>query len=217
MNQVITVSILDDHKVVTDGLRSVLNLRSDIQVTDVSNTVDSLMAQLVDRQPDVLILDYSLSSTVVGETRTGLTVAEDVLSKYPHVKILMLSMHESADVIVPCIEIGVHGYMLKSERDFDIAGAIRQVMENGAYFSPEIATQLALSIQRYKQDQIDITDRELEILEALFQGCTAKEAGIRLGISPKTVESHRKNLMEKFRPRMLPTSSTWPCIKGIYK
>ncbi|MBO6516803.1 MAG: response regulator transcription factor [Bacteroidia bacterium] len=195
----ITINLIDDHKVVSDGLTHVFGLEEDFLVSEVATSWRSGLAQLVDHQPDVLVLDYSLDPHK--QEKTGLDVAKEVMDSYPNIKILMLTMHTSPDIIVPVVEAGVHGYMLKSEKRFDIVRAIRYLHQEGHYFSPEIAPQLAMDMKRYRENYIDITDREQEVLEVMFRGHTAKEIADILCISPKTVETHRKHLLGKFDAR----------------
>ncbi len=194
----IKVNLVDDHKVVSDGLSLVLNDEEGIEVVNIAQSGKQLLAQLVDDQPDIIVMDYSLGRKNNLEIMNGLDTAKEVLLNYPTIKILMLTMHSSPEVVVPVVEAGVHGYMLKSEKDFDITKAIRRMYEEGDYFSPEIAPQLAMNITRYRQNHIDITAREQEVLEVMFKGNTAKEIAEILFISPKTVETHRKHLLEKF-------------------
>lgn len=111
--------------------------------------------------------------------------------------LLFLAMHNSADKIVKCVEAGVHGYMLKSEPNFDIAKAIREIHSQGHYFSPEISLHLAANLHRFKQNRIELTKREKEVLEALFKGNSTAEIADLLFISTNTVETHRKNLMKQ--------------------
>lgn len=194
----IKVSIVDDHKVVTDGLRVILNGEHDIEVLNVANSGEAALAQLKNGGvPHVMVLDYGLYGSS-GEQMNGLKTAEYILDGYPEVKILMLTMHQSLDFIVPCISAGVQGYMLKSEKNGDVAQAIRHLHLYGHYFSPEVAKDLALNSKKFNNDRFIVTDREQEVLNLLFEGYTTKEIAEKLFLSYHTVESHRKNLIQKF-------------------
>jgi DNA-binding NarL/FixJ family response regulator len=197
MNQ-ISVSIVDDHQVVLNGLTSVLEPLEDIIIQDVAQSGEMALAQLVSRQPDIVVMDYSLSTQPGEERLNGFETALKIMESYPQVKVLMLTMHDISDVIVPCIEHGIPGYMLKSERNFDIHKAITELHYKGNYFSPEISRFLARKISNFKEQSLDITTRERQVLEALFEGHSTKEIGEHLSISPNTVETHRKNLLSKF-------------------
>jgi two-component system nitrate/nitrite response regulator NarL len=195
----ITVNLLDDHKVVTEGLSFILGNEEGIEVLDIAQTGAKALAQMKVRTPDIVLLDYSISEDA--ETATGLQIAETILERHPSVKIMMLTMHNTPEVIVPCIALGVHGYMLKSEEDSDFAAAIRQLTRKGYYFSPSVAKDLALSIRKHNEQKIDLTEREQEVLECLYTGSSTKEIAETLFISHHTVDSHRKNLIHKFEAK----------------
>jgi two-component system nitrate/nitrite response regulator NarL len=195
----ITVNLLDDHKVVTEGLSFILGNEEGIEVLDIAQTGAKALAQMKVRTPDIVLLDYSISEDA--ETATGLQIAETILERHPSVKIMMLTMHNTPEVIVPCIALGVHGYMLKSEEDSDFAAAIHQLTRKGYYFSPSVAKDLALSIRKHNEQKIDLTEREQEVLECLYTGSSTKEIAETLFISHHTVDSHRKNLIHKFEAK----------------
>ncbi len=197
----ITVNLVDDHQIVTDGLRSILSGKDGIDIMDVAHSGRQALAHLAIQTPDVILLDYSLGTSGDETYKNGLAVAEEMLVKYPGVKIMMLTMHDSSDVIVPCITAGVHGYMLKSEKNADIATAVCHLHIHGHYFSPEIAKDLAISIRKHREEKIMLSEREKEVLESLFQGHSTKEIAVKLFISHHTVESHRKNLLHKLEAR----------------
>ena len=197
-NKVIKVGVVDDHKIVTDGLRAVLSSHEDIEILDIASSGEQLLSQLVNQQPDIIIMDYSLRNISKPHALNGLETAIKVKEIYPHIKILMLTMYYEMEIIVPCIEAGVDGYMLKGESDFDIYKAIKQVYGEGHYFSPEIAPQLVSNFKKLYEPRILVTDREREILMALSSGMTAKEVAALLKISRSTVENHKGKLLEKF-------------------
>ena len=200
MGEIRTI-LADDHQVVLDGLLSVLEDETDIKVLGTARSGKEVELLLKAETPEVLVLDYSFRDQKDDSPQSGLEIAQILLKKYPDLNILMLTMHDGSDKIVKCIEAGVQGYMLKSEPDFDIARAIREIAKNGHYFSPEISTQLAINIIQYKQNRIELTKREQEVLEALFRGNSTSEIAELLFISNNTVETHRKNLMSKFEAR----------------
>jgi DNA-binding NarL/FixJ family response regulator len=198
----IKVNIVDDHKVVTDGLRVILDGSDDMEVLNVANSGELALAQLrQESRPDVLLLDYSLKNPEGKPQMNGLETAEKVLSDYPTVRILMLTMHHDPEIIVPCVSAGVQGYMLKSEKDGDIGEAIRRLHLNGHYFSPEVARYLAVHTSKFDTEELAVSNREQEVLELLFQGMTTREIADELYLSHHTVESHRKNLINKFEAR----------------
>jgi DNA-binding NarL/FixJ family response regulator len=195
------VNIVDDHRVITDGLRLLLDNHPQIEINNVAHTGEMALSQLVEATPDIVLMDYSLSTSVDPTALNGLQAAEHILARYPGIKIMMLTMHDSANVIVPCITLGVHGYMLKSERNTDVASAILHLDSYGFYFSPSIAKDLAVNIRNHHQNAITLSTREQEVLESLFKGASTKEIADQLYISAHTVETHRKNLIHKFEAK----------------
>ncbi len=194
----ITVNLVDDHKVVTEGLSFILSGEDDIEVVDIARSGATALSQLTLRQPDVVIMDFSLDGA---DGVTGLSIARRIIDDYPSVKVMMLTMHNKPEVIVSCISDGVHGYMLKSEEDADFASAIRQLHIQGHYFSPSVAKYLALNLRRHDHEIITLTEREQEVLECLYKGASTKEIAEALFISHHTVDSHRKNLIQKFEAK----------------
>lgn len=197
----ITVNLVDDHKVVTEGLSFILGNEKGIEVLDVAQSGEKALAQMAVRLPDVVILDYSLSEDKSDDTSNGLQIAETILERYPTVMVMMLTMHNKPEVIAPCISLGVHGYMLKSEEDSDFAAAIHQLIRKGYYFSPSVAKDLALSIKKHNEQKTNLSHREQEVLECLYTGSSTKEIAEALFISHHTVDSHRKNLIHKFEAK----------------
>ena len=197
----ITVNLVDDHKVVTEGLSFILGNEKGIEVLDVAQSGAKALAQMAVRLPDVVILDYSLSEDKSDDTSNGLQIAETILERYPTVMVMMLTMHNKPEVIAPCISLGVHGYMLKSEEDSDFAAAIHQLIRKGYYFSPSVAKDLALSIKKHNEEKTNLSHREQEVLECLYTGSSTKEIAEALFISHHTVDSHRKNLIHKFEAK----------------
>lgn len=198
----IKVSIVDDHKIVTDGLQVILNNSDDLEVINVANSGETALAQLKqEERPDVLVLDYSLNGNTGTNQMNGLETAEKVLSEFPDVRILMLTMHHSADIIIPCVSAGVQGYMLKSEKEGDIGEAIRHLYRHGHYFSPEVARDLAIHTRKLEFEELVVSEREQEVLSLLFQGFTTREIAEKLHLSHHTIESHRKNLINKFKAK----------------
>ncbi|MGB6035498.1 MAG: response regulator transcription factor [Cryomorphaceae bacterium] len=196
----ISVNLVDDHQIVTDGLASILSNHSDITVQDVAQSGTMALAQLAHRKPDIVLLDYSLEQGG-DKSFNGLKVAETILERHPEVKIMMLTMHDKSEVIVPCVSAGVHGYMLKSEKNADFGAAIRHLYRQGHYFSPEVAKDLATKMRKHNENAIELSDREQEVLKALYKGSSTREIAKELYISHHTVESHRKSIIQKFNAK----------------
>jgi DNA-binding NarL/FixJ family response regulator len=194
----IKVNLVDDHQMVVDGLALLLGAEDDIEVLDTALSGSEALAKLRNQQPNVILLDYSLGKSEEHDGYNGLQLAIEIMEHYPEIRIMMLTMHDMPEVILPCIQAGVHGYMLKSEKNAQFGKAIRELHFQGHYFTPEVAKDLAISLRKQEEEEINLSDRELEVLEHLYQGESTKEIAENLFISHHTVESHRKNLIQKF-------------------
>lgn len=196
----IKVAVVDDHQVVVDGLCSTLEDLPGIEVVFTANSGEELLEKMPVHTPHIVILDHSFNSRD-GQNMNGREAAAEIFVRFPNVKVLMLTMHDQPEIIIPCLEVGVQGYMLKSEKQFDIAKAITELDQKGAYFSPEIAVHLVHRYVKVSENRVDITSREQEVLELLFEGCSTTEVAEKLFISHHTVESHRKSLLSKFEAK----------------
>lgn len=173
-SNIISIILVDNQKIAIVGLKFLLSSNQWIEIIDIARSGEQLIELLEERQPDIIIMDFCFSEDDIN-SMNGLEAAKIVLSKYPQIKILMLTMHSAIHDIVPCLECGIQGYMLKSEKNFDITFAIKELLEKGHYFSPEITHKLAADIKEIRKTKISLSKRELEILATIFQGNSAKE------------------------------------------
>jgi DNA-binding NarL/FixJ family response regulator len=191
-----TIVLADDHALVREGLRTILAGESDWFV--VGEAADGLeVVVLVEQlQPDVLIVDLMLPSL------SGLEVIHQVHKRFPRTQIVALSMHADESYVLAALRSGASAYVLKEASSTDIIQAIREVVAGRRYLSPPLS-QYALEayIQKAKGAPLDpyetLTTREREVLHLAARGETTPAIAGRLGLSPRTVETHRTNLMRK--------------------
>jgi DNA-binding NarL/FixJ family response regulator len=147
--------------------------------------------------PDLLIIDISMPDM------NGMEVSKNILAKNPNANIVILSMYDDEDYISRCLEYGVKGYVIKNESGSELDYAIRSVLSGKNYFSRQaqdvIFKKYSQNVTRKKQreDHIKLTRREVEIIKLIAEGLTSQEMANKLFISPRTVETHRANLMKK--------------------
>jgi len=192
----IKVAITDDHPIVIDGLRNVLQAHADIRITGTYRNGAELFKGLQQEVPDVLLLDLQLPD------RTGNELAPVLLQQYPNLHILILSGMESSPYIKEMMRKGCKGYLLKSTTDqATLINAIRQVHTGGIFLDANLKEQLLqemLIIRRQGHKLAPkITQREKEVLHLIATECSNQEIADRLFISLRTVETHRYNLMQK--------------------
>ena len=192
----VRVIIADDHAMVREGIKSVLERAGFEVVGEASNGTEVLpLAERV--QPDVAVLDISMP----GET--GLQAAARLRQALPHVRVLILSMYDNTEYVLESVRAGAHGYLLKDGAAQELANAIRAVQNGEAYFSPAVAARLSAAVRgdierEQRRTSLDLlTGREREVLAGIAKGLTNKEIAAELGISHRTVETHRESLMRK--------------------
>lgn len=193
---VTTIVLADDHHIVRKGMRAVLEAEADFRL--VGEASDGLEAvQLVERlRPDVLVLDLMMPGL------NGLEVARQVGKRSPQTRVLILSMHAGDDYVLEALRTGVTGYVLKDTGMADLVKAVRETVAGRRYLSPALAERaIDAYVLQTKESTLDryetLTDRERETLHLAAEGLTNTEVAARLSISPRTVETHRANMMRK--------------------
>ncbi len=186
------VYIIDDHPIVLEGLRNLLNQREEIFVTGAYATGSEAFEALKKETPDIILLDINLPDI------NGTQLCREIKEQYPAVRVIALSVHNERPVILSMLQQGASGYVLKNAIGKDIVDALWDVMMGKMYLCSGTREVLG-SIDNAPIKEIPrLTRREKEILILIGHGKTTQQIAAELFISPHTVESHRKNLMEKF-------------------
>lgn len=197
----IRVLVADDHTVVREGIRHVLEREAGFQVVaEAANGADAL-ARAEAVQPDVVVLDISMP----GES--GLQVTARLRRAVPEARVLILSMHDNPEYVREAVRSGAHGYLLKDSAATELREAVRTVHGGATFFSRPVAARMG-AVERGELDREQtagalalLTGRERDVLLGVAQGRTNKEIAAELGISHRTVETHRESLMRKLRIR----------------
>jgi DNA-binding NarL/FixJ family response regulator len=193
----IRILVADDHSVVRQGIRHVLEGAEEFTVVaeaEDGNEVAELVAQT---QPDVVVLDISMPG------QSGIEVTAVLRNRFPECRVLILSMYDNQEYVIEAVRAGAHGYLLKDTAADDLPAAIRSIHSGEAFYSPPIAAKLAAALKGDFGDQhatgelASLTAREREVLRGIARGLTNKDIATELGISPRTVETHRESLMRK--------------------
>jgi len=188
----IKVLLADDHQLVIDGLRSLLERNPGIYITGEANNGQQVMEHLEKEKPDLVLLDINMPIL------NGVHTTSLIRKKYPDVKILILTMYKTKAFINGLVRTGASGYILKNTGNAELMEAITTVAAGGTFFSKEIAETLTEKQSRYQiTENAVLSEREIDIVRELANGLTSKEIGQKLHVSFYTVETHRKNINSK--------------------
>ena len=195
--QKIKIIIVDDHKMFRDGIRALLEKEKNIEVVADAKDANELLNILKNITPDVILMDIDM-----GETN-GIDATAEVKRSHPEINILALSMHGEHNYILKMLEAGATGYILKNAGKEEMLTAIISVASGDSYFSREVSSRLIeylnkpqISIKNTDKE-IPLTNREIEILKLIAQEYSNPEIAEELFISIRTVDTHRRNLIEK--------------------
>ncbi len=195
----IRVLVADDHAIVRTGIRHVLESEPGFAVVGEAATGAEALELATSLRPDVAVLDISMPD------ESGLRVAEELRRRVPTTHVLILSMHDNTEYVLESLRAGAHGYLLKDTAATELRGAIRAVRRGESFFSPPIASRLTAVVRGDAAGQPDalsqLTARERQVLIGVAQGRTNREIALELGISHRTVETHRESLMRKLGVR----------------
>ncbi|MCC6294051.1 MAG: response regulator transcription factor [Bryobacterales bacterium] len=192
------VLLVEDHRIVRDGVRAMLERADDFRVVgEVESGAEAV--QFCRRQPpDVVVMDLSLPDL------NGMAATEEILRTAPNTKIVILSMHEDDKSVIGAIRAGARGFVLKKASLGDLIDALRAVAKGGSYLSPQVSDKLLSRIQRGDMETTKVPDtldvlspRELQVLRMVAEGKTSKDIAIVLNLGLQTVRSYRKTMMKK--------------------
>jgi two-component system, NarL family, nitrate/nitrite response regulator NarL len=192
----IRVLVADDHAIVRSGIRHVLEGEPGFEVVAEASTGTEALALALALRPDVAVLDISMPGL------SGIQAAAELRRGSPETRVLILSMHDNTEYVLESLRAGVHGYLLKDGAAAELGDAIRAVCRGESFFSPPVAYRLGAVVRGEvgggSADVLaQLTARERQVLVGVARGQTNKQMAQELGISHRTVESHRESLMRK--------------------
>ncbi len=194
MAKKISVLLVDDHAILRAGLRSLLATYDDIEVVGEASDGEEAIRMVRELAPDVIVMDVQMPGM------NGLIATRYIMEEYPDARILMLTQYGHKEYVLPLLEAGARGYVLKQAADTDFVKGIHAVYEGNSYLYPPIA-KLVLDALMAGEEASDpdrlLTPREREVLVLVAQGYTNSEIADILFISPKTVDVHRTRMMNK--------------------
>jgi len=189
------IVLADDHRLVREGLRRLLEERDDFEVVGEATTGHEAVQLTADKQPDLVLMDISMPGL------SGIDATRRICKNGSTAKVLILSMHDNRSYVEEVLRAGASGYVLKDSAAADLLQAIDAVRAGDSFLSPTITQQVVDAIahpsERPEAALALLTDREREVLAQIAEGLSSKQIAKELGVSLKTIESHRANLMDK--------------------
>ncbi len=184
------ILLADDHAVVREGIRSLLERHGLTVVAEASSGLDAVRLA-GSCGADVVVLDVAMPGL------NGLDAARAILKRVPHVRVVLLTMHTEGGYVVEALKAGVKAYVLKTEAGSDLLQAIRASVAGGTYVSPGVSDSVVEAVEFGGAAGAALTPRERQVLQLVAEGHTTKEVASLLGISVKTADSHRTHVMRK--------------------
>jgi len=190
-----SVLVADDHGVVREGLKRILEAEHDLSVCGEAADGQEVLDQVERHRPDCVVLDITMPRL------GGLETLERIRRMHPRTRVVLLSVHGDPPLIESAVSLGADAYVLKNASAAELVAAVRAVLAGGNYFSPPVAREIVAQLRAPKRAGHEpfelLSSREREVLHLIAEGLSAKEVASRLEVSTKTVEAHRASLMRK--------------------
>lgn len=192
------VMIVDDHQIVRDGLKAILQNEEGIGVIAEADNGRSALRLIKELKPDIAIMDIAMPDL------NGIDATRHIAAEHPDVKVLVLSMHHDKRMVIEVFNAGASGYLLKECASGELLRAIKAILKGETYLSPKISSIVLKDLAKRPKgdipsDVFSLSPREREVLQLLAEGKSMKETAFTMDVSIKTVEAFRKRLMDKLK------------------
>jgi DNA-binding NarL/FixJ family response regulator len=210
----IRILLADDHKIVRDGLRTLIGKEAGMEVIGEAENGRKALKMAEKIRPNVVIIDVTMPDM------NGIEATKKMVTEIPGVKVIALSMHSDRRFVLGMLEAGASGYLMKDCAFDELAKAVRSVSTGQTYLSPSIADVLVKGYLDKVNEKLSVarsplTEREREILQLLAEGRSSKEIAAHIGVSVKTVETHRRNMMQKLNMRSVAELTKYAIREGL--
>ena len=210
----IRILLVDDHKILRDGIRSLLKGYDDMEIVGEAADGRAAIRLVKELSPDVVIMDISMPDL------NGIDATRKIIADNPNVRIIALSMHYDKQFISETFKAGASGYLIKDSAFDELEHAVRIVMDGKTYINPQIASLVVESLvsqstpSRRKAFSL-LTEREREVLQHIAEGKSTKQIATDLSVSAKTIESHRRQVMGKLNIRNVADLTKYAIREGL--
>lgn len=210
----IKVLLADDHKIVREGLRFILEMESDINVVAEAGNGRMAVQLAMEVEPDVAVIDIAMPEM------NGIEATRRILSEKPDIKVLALSMHSARRFVEEALSAGAKGYLLKDCASEELVRAIHTVAANETYLSPKVADMIVKDYMKRLPDSQSpastlLSTREREVLQLIAEGHSTKEIAFVLEVSIKTIETHRQQIMKKLNLHSVAALTRFAIREGL--
>ena len=208
------VLIVDDHKIMREGLRSLLEKQPDMEVVAEAENAQTALKLVEELKPDLVIID------VVMPALNGIEATRRILTKVPSVKVIALSMYSDKRFVMEMLRAGASGYLLKDCAFEELDGAIRAVTQGRTYITPRIVDIIVKDyfsqVEKPSSSALSsLTSRQYEVLQLLAEGRTTREIAQQMSLSVKTIESHRQQIISKLNIRSIAGLTKYAIREGL--
>lgn len=191
------VILVDDHALVRSGIRLVLQTLKGIEVVDEARDGRQALTCIEKLRPDVALVDISMPGL------NGIETTSQIKNRFPKTRVIMLSMHEGEHYVLQALRAGADGYMLKDASPTELQFALSSVMKGETYLCPRVSNAVVFELLRSENNSMEpldkLTSRQREILQLIAEGSSTKEMAAELGVSVKTIETHRAQMMVRLK------------------
>jgi two-component system, NarL family, response regulator NreC len=211
----IRILLVDDHKILRDGICSLLKEYPDMEVVGEAADGKNALNLVKELSPDIVIMDISMPDL------NGIEATRKILADYPHIKVMALTMHYDKHFVSEIFKAGASGYLLKDCAFDEMAHAIRMIIDNKTYVNSQIASLVVESLMgdsprsHNKHVFSLLTEREKEVLQLIAEGKSTKQIASNLNVSTKTIESHRRQVMGKLNIRNVADLTKYAIREGL--
>jgi DNA-binding NarL/FixJ family response regulator len=206
----IRILIVDDHALVADAWKLILNSIEHFEVIGIKESAEDALIFCLAQKPDIVLMDLNLKDS------NGFDATENINNQLAKTRIIGLSMHDDVSVVKRFLALGAKGYLSKNSKKEELVAAIEAVMLGNTFVSAEIKDKIFMdfSLNTENQQKKELTTKEIEIVKLITKGLTSKEIADQLFLSPRTVETHRHNILKKLNLPNAAQLSRWASEKG---